>query len=1017
MAHRANHLKKNLRHKLLLAKQLVSFLEKTLAEYDDETEELAYDEILSSDTDSELLQPIESSPARLSINNIPHDQPLLLDILGIGTMEWSATTNTAKTSVTWDTFFGCLDYDCPSPLSALYACLEPSDLPFVKAHVKKFLTSTLPVSRITLRIIKKGKIHWIETVLIAQRSTENIIEKLNCFAMDITFTKEREIFFKKELDILNDCKVGFPSVSLDVNKDYFITNISPSAFHYTDINPENLLHIPLSAFFQTQGTSSINEKINRVFESNDPIKFTTKLTFYNQKTITAVIQLWPVMLPDSSMVDRVNLRIWDTGSTHIENFYSLFSNLADGFILVRSLPSQHDSLAVGEEPFTIIVMNQALASVYNTNFRTHVGQSLKSLVGQDFEQWSICLQQVAMRQKPVIYCMKNKEKGTLLELSAFPSGLDSIACIVKDATSLHAAEQAIIINEARASALYRLSFMYESPMTAVLEYALSQIIQLTGSETGMIAFYDIDTEKYELWLQGAHEVEVLDNLSLEDLEQREGFPSLSSAVKPYVVNTIDEPFYCSNGKLARRYMIAPIFDEGKMVCIARVSNKGGHYEPGDLRQLELFLNGIWFHLRRRWANEHLERAKEIAETANQAKDMFLANVSHELRTPLNGILGMLQLLRQSSLTPEQYEWIHVAIDSGRGLMRIISDILNIARVDANQYEVVTTTFNFASSIQSTLSMFCHKAAQKNIDFSISIDEKIPHALIGDEALLRQIILNIVGNAFKFTNTGKIAFECSMLPIATKNAACLYIGVHDTGIGIDQDQLNQIFKPFTQLDGSLTRKYSGAGLGLSIVHRLVTVMRGTLCIDSALGKGTSFHLSLPFKEGKQSDIICENPSAIIIAKDKLAVLVAEDDPVNQFTIKTMLQKMGHEVFCVENGSEALEALQVNNFDCIITDIQMPGMDGEELIERIRKGDFSNIRPTNKVQHDMRTPFDAVPLLNRNIPIIALSAHAMNDMEGHFVDKLGADFYMEKPLSLLALSNVLKEISQSQNEKNS
>ena len=1013
-----NTIHKVLQARLAMARKQVASLEEAIVTYGNE-QSGTLPSFLLGEEGGDAFKQEEHENASFSIEAIPSNQSLLLDMLNIGTLQWNAEKRSVITSATWNSWFGAVKYNVENPLKTLYARLDPRDLHFVTNQLKIFLASDERCTRITLRVTNNGKIQWIEVAFIIQRSPDNEVVKLSCFAMDMTYFKEKELFFKKELDILNDARIGFPSVSLLVNSQFTITDISPGAYHYTDINPENLKNIPLGIFFDPPSYARIQYEVAEVLRSKEPRKCKSDLTLYNNTTISAVMQFWPETKDSASSdsganEDSVNILIWDTQSTHylVENFYTLFSNLMDGFILVQSLSSRHSKDINESEPFSVIVMNHALASMYGTNFRQHIGQDLKSLVGNDYEQWEICLQQVAVRNKPVVYCMKSKEKPILLEISAFPSGLDNIGCIVKDVTAMHAAEQAMHLNEARSSALYRLSYMYSLPINAVLTYALSQMIQLTESETGMLAFYDVDSEHYELWSQGSSGVEVRKNVSLEELERIEGFHQVrlsGGGIEPFIVDKVDEPFICSNGKQAVRYMIAPVVDEGKLVCLARVANKGNSYAEGDLRQLELFLGGAWLHLRRRWARDFLQKAKEQAEAANQAKDMFLANVSHELRTPLNGILGMLQLLQQSSLREEQQEWVQVASDSGKGLMRIISDILDIARIEANHYEIVDSTFNLPASIQSTLSIFAHKASQQDIEFSTSLDANIPSALIGDEALLRQIILNLIGNAFKFTSSGAISFECRMLPIEKDNTVNIYMAFHDTGIGIPDDKISTIYKAFTQLDSSLTRKYGGVGLGLSIVSRLVTVMNGSLCIDSAPGKGTSFYLSIPFKRGQAAQLVCENPFTVTVFQDKLSILVAEDDAVNQFTIKTMLQKMGHSVLCVENGIEALKALQGNSFHCVITDIQMPGMDGEELIERIRKGDLAlpGIYGRGEALPKLR---DDVASFNRNIPIVALSAHAMAELESHFVTTLGANYYLEKPINIHQLSKILEKIGR-------
>lgn len=583
-----------LQRKLAEARQQVAALEESLRVHREDAQPVStLDASNASDSSLTTVAPLETvgpvfEAEDFSRESISSSQSALLDIVEVGILEWSIPEASVKSSRMWNHWFGSVDANTENPLKSLYAHVDPRDLHFVTSQLNTFFNGAERNERITLRVPNQGKIQWIEVTFIVQRALNNSVIKLSCFAMDVTYYKEKELFFKKELDILNDARVGFPSVSLHVNSQFTMTKISPGAYHYTDVNPENLTNIPLGVFFDPPSYAFIQQEIEHVLHTQKPSKCKAPLTFYNNTTISAIIQFWPEKPAAGEEHASVNILIWDTESTNylVENFYRLFSNLMDGFILVQSLSPRHNTMSEDTSAvFAIIVMNQSLATMYGTNFRQYVGQELKSLVGSDFEQWEICLQQVAMRKKPVVYCMKSKEKPILLEISAFPSGLDNIGCIVKDVTAMHAAEQAVLLNEARSSALYRLSYMYSLPINSVLTYALTQMIQLTESETGMLAFFDMDSGKYELWSQTLDGVVVRKNILLEDLERIEGFHQVrlsGTVVEPFIVDKVEEPFVCSNGKQAVRYMIAPVVDEGKLVCLARVSNKGSSYAEGDL---------------------------------------------------------------------------------------------------------------------------------------------------------------------------------------------------------------------------------------------------------------------------------------------------------------------------------------------------------------------------------------------------------------------------------------------------
>lgn len=410
----------------------------------------------------------------------------------------------------------------------------------------------------------------------------------------------------------------------------------------------------------------------------------------------------------------------------------------------------------------------------------------------------------------------------------------------------------------------------------------------------------------------------------------------------------------------------------------------------------------------------LEKAKAMAETANRTKDEFLANVSHELRTPLNGVIGMLQLLQLSSLSEEQREYVRIAGLSGQALLRIIADILDFSRMESGRMELRDGIFDLRETLLSTMSLFISQARSKGLEVTVSIDESLPAALVGDDARVRQIVFNLVGNALKFTKQGGIGLECSLLPHTTRDKAWVYIAVRDTGMGMPPQMHGAIFDPFTQLDSSSTREHSGTGLGLVIVKRLVRMMDGTLAVESEEGEGTTIHCSLPFARADRrvADRMRRRPSFAGQRQQRLDVLVAEDDPVGRFALSAFLLRAGHRAVCVESGLQALEAAQLHAFDCLITDIQLPVMDGLEITRRIRQGHFSGITPSREVADAVR---NAVPeasatarlAVPRDLPVIALTAHAMSGDREYFLS-MGMDMYLAKPIIMEELYAVLDRV---------
>jgi two-component system, cell cycle sensor histidine kinase and response regulator CckA len=388
---------------------------------------------------------------------------------------------------------------------------------------------------------------------------------------------------------------------------------------------------------------------------------------------------------------------------------------------------------------------------------------------------------------------------------------------------------------------------------------------------------------------------------------------------------------------------------------------------------------------RKQAEQELVHAKDASEAANRTKSEFLANMSHEIRTPLNGVLGMLQVLQATPLSEDQSECLDVALNSGRSLIAVIGDILDLSRIESGKTEIREEAFDIGGLINSIQGAFMNEAARKGLVIAYHLDPALPQMVTGDSVRLRQILFNLVGNAIKFTEQGEV--KVRVYPENTKgNSDCfdLCLDVSDTGIGIETDRLEPIFEPFTQADGSLTRKYGGTGLGLSIVKRLVELMGGTVEIKSQAGVGTTVGFRVPAKASAEEQPVAEKTSPTVASSVELKILLAEDDSSNQFVAKRMLEKQGHEVTCVATGREALVLLERETFDVILMDVQMPEMDGTEATKEIRK--------------DERF---------RGLPIVALTAHAMAGDRERFLES-GMDGYLSKPIDMEELKAVLSRV---------
>ena len=384
-------------------------------------------------------------------------------------------------------------------------------------------------------------------------------------------------------------------------------------------------------------------------------------------------------------------------------------------------------------------------------------------------------------------------------------------------------------------------------------------------------------------------------------------------------------------------------------------------------------------------------AKQLADEASRVKSEFLANMSHEIRTPLNGIMGMFQLLGITGLDAEQEEYAQTGLQSCRRLVNLLTDILDLSRIEAGRMPLRIAPLELAETMNQVLDLFAPVAREQGVDLSFHLDPAIPRHLLGDATRLQQVLTNFVGNALKFTTAGSVEVSVYPLPVLSKGRLRVLFSIADTGIGISEEKLDSLFKPFSQVNEGYSRSHQGAGLGLSICKRLVELMGGGIAVESEENVGTTMHFTVNFSRPSGDDVEVSSPRGTKpSAFAGLKVLLVEDDRISAMAAGAMLRKMGIHVENAEDGRQALAMLRNQGIDLVLMDIQMPVMDGVEATRAIRSGGAGETA--------------------RNIPVIAMTAYAMNGDRDNFLDA-GMNMHIAKPVSMTELAAVMAKFTGS------
>jgi PAS domain S-box-containing protein len=569
--------------------------------------------------------------------------------------------------------------------------------------------------------------------------------------------------------------------------------------------------------------------------------------------------------------------------------------------------------------------------------------------------------------------------------------------MMDDITERKQAEAYLKLNEARLESLLRISQYKTDNAKDLLNYALSEAIRLTGSKIGYIYYYNEASNQFTLntWSEDVmKECRITKPQTLYHLNKTGVWGEVVRQRTPIIINDFQSPNPLKKGypkghALLYRFMTTPVIIEGKVEAVIGVANKSSDYDDSDARQLTLLMDSVWNIADRKRAEEELRKTKEAAEAANRAKSEFLASMSHELRTPLTGVLSLSEALIEEaygSLNEKQLKALRSVESSGQHLLNLITDILDLSKIEAGQMELQIGKCSLSDICQSALQLTKGMANKKRHKVSFSMNPA-SISIDADPMRLKQMLVNLLSNAVKFTpEGGNITLEVR----GDQAGHILCLSVKDTGIGIAPEMFHKLFKPFVQLDSSLSRRYSGTGLGLSLIRRMAELHGGSVTLESEVGKGSCFTISLPWKtsapdmpddsEDKTSGAVSDRR---VIHTSEALILLVEDNEVNISLYLDYLESKGYRVAVGRTGREGVEKAAAFQPDLILMDIQMPDMDGLEAMRILRADTNPKIAST---------------------PIIALTSLAMPGDREKCIDS-GADDYLSKPVHL---SDLLKTI---------
>ncbi|MDF2947288.1 MAG: arcB1 [Bacillales bacterium] len=819
------------------------------------------------------------------------------------------------------------------------------DSTLVDSYIQKAIKEGLFLE--TEHIKKSGVTFPIE--LSAQVAEFNGNKGIVCIIRDITDRKQSEKTLNEREEkfrlIFENTTDGLLLIEVINNTLGEILEVNDSACKMFGFSREEFLSKTMNLNeVDFQHNSVIETKINKTYNSMIDIETINHVFELNGKQVILKI------VRNITSKKQIEAEILESKA----KYQSLFLNMNDGFALLKIL---RDDVGTPKD-LEYLEVNSSYETIFNVGSKNLKRIKLSDHVPTDSIKIINLIRKFYQKDKNLqdlnIGELYSEDIGKWLLISAYKPAMGTIAMIVKDITDEKLAQSKLMKSEEKYHSLF---------LNMHGGFAYCEIIKNSEGLTTDLKF--IEVNKPFLNITKKSSSEIIGN-SLCEL-----FPESIVDLKDHIV---------SFGKIAenpgQKEEMELFFRRSKTWQSISIYSPEKDYVAFVMRDIT----------ERKLSEIKLKRAKEEAEYANRVKSEFLANMSHEIRTPLNGMMGMIDLTLLSDLTEDQKENLDTAKVCANSLLNVINDILDFSKLEAGKLKVEFIDFNIMALVEDTIKLHSYYAQEKNIELNYSISSSIPAFLKGDPNRIAQIINNLLSNAIKFTEKGEVNLNIRKIETKEKDIT-LEFSVIDTGIGISEDNMDKLFKSFSQIDGSFTRKVGGTGLGLAISRQLTDVMGGNLLVESTQGVGSKFSLQMSFNTGQEPVSIKDDLQEVFYS---YSILVAEDDPVNQIVIKRMLEEKGHNIQMVNNGLEAVEKFKQFNYDLILMDINMPEMNGIEAAKEIRSLGGNGL----------------------NIPIIAITANALiGDRERLLSNSL--DEYITKPIDMQHMFNTINKVMSKHN----